>query len=1774
MNGIMDEKGRQTKLLAAIAVLAMVICAFAVVMPSDNVEGAITPVDATGVTQYTEPVTSYADGDPLNYYVAASSEATDATLDLDGVQFSAATTINIYMQSGATISITTASSNLTVNLYTVSGTPTSGTATGTVNLKYYDETETAVANATATAVTIDATDFGFSTETATNITNNATMVAFKPSTNDDTQYYNTAVVGNGMNSFELKTGGSLAIPASSTITGNFTVSNDDTSAETTEFTAANTVQFNTGAIQTGQPDAFTVSTEISITNTGDVFTLATGGWTTGSMDVTLGMITVTGSITGDVVNSVGNAAGTQIYSDLAAANGKVTNYVLYSGSHSGNITINGQFQLKQGASYNGTITVGDEGTAWHVQIEAESVTNDTIVVGAGNNIVRGNATIVGTGTDAYPYDSDVTVTNIEKDDGCTDTITLTGVALRTSTLSTAITVGNNTVIPSGQNVTLSGETSATSPMITVSNEATFFVLGNLRGTAGEYISGDGDVKALDVQNTNYYMVDGKTAGELTTGAITLTYTGAASGTGSAQDIIETLTNAAPGTSYIINGNATDLVLPLTGEIDLNDITIYLSDYGNVTVADGSSTYAVTVQIGTAAVAATVTMDNVTIYGADSSIQVMTQSSLRTTGSYLYVAIGSQSGTTVVLDNGTAEYNNAVSNVSVGAGMTLTLNGDVNNVVDVFGNLIINSDATVNTSMTVYPGASVTVTSEGTMTIYGQAHFMAGSEGTIEGTITVGNNQGGALLDVEEDFTVADRATLTVTSVQSSIANKNRLNAPDSGYKVDADSITGYSYEYMFIVEGTANINGMLAGYIHDQGTVTINGFSDPNTSRNTVIVLYEGVTLDSVSYNGTIEITDEGVADSRITASDVMKVSDNNSITLKNASGVTVTTSVVSVPYTVQRVSHVDYYTVMTVYGDVGAVSGSTDAGITISKADGTVGPTSDPVAAYVSIPTDQAMTFGAYVDFVVDGHLIVDGNVEFYDSTVGSNHDDKQITGEGTIDVNGEIAVSVSNGAGNNMYAFGGIMNAVTYRITVQGPEASQTDYFTSFATALAVTGADNENTVTVLNNVEAEGNLTIPVGLKVALDNNAILTVTEGSELILADGSSLTGENTSKIVVEGTFTAQDYANDLGVTDIEAEVVIATEGDPSKTWTTLANAIAIGETEITANSEIDITEDTEIPSGVTVNTEYDVNITEESTLTVNGELNIDGSDLNIEDGSEVVVGGTVSISTTIQGSPSEPSSISNIAGAHYGLTDGAGITYFVSNLADAAERINGAANLYNATLTIVGSVGAQDVEIESYQNITTKIEFRTTGDDNDVPAILGMGTLTLTGNVSVTVSGSNMFTGTIAAICGDGTTNAEIDMVRAGNFVVESGSQPGVTTTYYLDMSSYTNGTVSATTGQVTISAGTVTIATGDELNIASDAEFTVGSGATLNIENNATLDIDSDDAEVSGTINVADDIGIEGNLLVSGTMNATNTTFNPSGVLTVTGALTLGERTVMTVDDALVVGAPAESLGVGGSISGSYTISQTGASSYILVYTGADISGAQLNWNTALDESSAQHTTYYVNDTEYATVYANGAVNINTIFGTADTMVNIEITGLDTEKVDGVQVSGYYTWYDVNGTEATRAIGNPEAVYIEFAPANVSGVVTIGSGINLYIDGVQVLGYTGGSNGEQTIANNLALGVGTHRVSYEISAGWDGSTVVFTFNGETIENDSTITITADMTSFTLSATGATNSTGTSGGSTSGGDDGMGLTDYLLIVLVVLIVIMAIMVALRLMRS
>ena len=206
--------------------------------------------------------------------------------------------------------------------------------------------------------------------------------------------------------------------------------------------------------------------------------------------------------------------------------------------------------------------------------------------------------------------------------------------------------------------------------------------------------------------------------------------------------------------------------------------------------------------------------------------------------------------------------------------------------------------------------------------------------------------------------------------------------------------------------------------------------------------------------------------------------------------------------------------------------------------------------------------------------------------------------------------------------------------------------------------------------------------------------------------------------------------------------------------------------------------------------------------------------------------------------------------------------------------------------------------------------------------------------------------------------------------------------------------------------------------------------------------------------------------------------------------------------------------------------------------------------------------------------TVYANAVE----IYDVIDAEV-FEISGIqngvnfdqdaDPDAVDtGLYAIG--SWFTSESMAAntvlkdTDKVGKVSAVYAKAEAADVIGTVSEGDGLTLYIDNVPI----------SESSAKYELSVGTHTVAFTVQAGYNGDNAVITFNGQTVQSGGSITITADMDTFTLTVTGAVPAT--SGGSTgtAGGDDGMGLTDYLLIVLVVLIVIMAVIVALRLMRS
>ena len=616
---------------------------------------------------------------------------------------------------------------------------------------------------------------------------------------------------------------------------------------------------------------------------------------------------------------------------------------------------------------------------------------------------------------------------------------------------------------------------------------------------------------------------------------------------------------------------------------------------------------------------------------------------------------------------------------------------------------------------------------------------------------------------------------------------------------------------------------------------------------------------------------------------------------------------------------------------------------------------------------------------------------------------------------------------------------------------------------------------------------------------------------------------------------------------------------EPAKTWTSLANAIAMGETEITLNQDIVIDEDTVIPEGVTVNSQYDVTI-DDATLTVNGALNIDRADLTLaaDTDAELVIGGVTSIRMLLAGNGSY-NGFDGIAGAHYGLTQGAYITYYVSNMDIATQNVNGKANVYNDTVTVVGSVSAGEITFQGAENHNLTITLAQ--GIADEPTFLSVGTMSFEGNVKLVVPASNaLFTGTVSAPVADGAADTVLQMSRVGGITVDAYSVLGVSTEYVVSAYGAYSGAVTVNSGALTVGKTSSTAGT-NTLSVGTEGTMDVASGASMEIPSGMVFDVDkADTVEIAGTITVENSSGITGvDMLVSGTMNV-EANLNTTTTLYVTGALNVASDYTMVVSGKLVVGAAPESLGVGGSLAGDFTITSN-TTSYILAYAGADLTQATIQWNDALNQSNAETTTYVINGVEYATVYATGAVPINGIFGIANNQEEIDLSGLVTPN---------YVWYTTEDvtTAASGNIGNYETVYMTLAASSVKGTVTNGAGIDIFIDGA--LFHNTNTDGSA----NASLTVGTHKISYEIRAGWDGSNVVLTYNGQTIQNGDTITVTADMTSFTLSATGAINSTGISDTGSTGGDDGMGLTDYLLIVLVVLIVVMAIIVAIRLMRS
>ena len=223
---------------------------------------------------------------------------------------------------------------------------------------------------------------------------------------------------------------------------------------------------------------------------------------------------------------------------------------------------------------------------------------------------------------------------------------------------------------------------------------------------------------------------------------------------------------------------------------------------------------------------------------------------------------------------------------------------------------------------------------------------------------------------------------------------------------------------------------------------------------------------------------------------------------------------------------------------------------------------------------------------------------------------------------------------------------------------------------------------------------------------------------------------------------------------------------------------------------------------------------------------------------------------------------------------------------------------------------------------------------------------------------------------------------------------------------------------------------------------------------------------------------------------------------------------------------------------------------------------------------------TTFMVEDAELVTVYTKTQAKIDNIYPTA-LIGNSLFKGWYYEDANGVmQPAGKNTLLTASDSAVSEyktevTIGQYATVYANVDFDSYMLEFHVDAGVDaIYVDGDIV--DSKGLVGQGSIQYPVAwVSAGEHTITVKLSNGYTG-VVEMSFGGQTV-TDGKISITGSDyagTTYVVSITNIDASQNDPVSPSTGGDDGLGLTDYLLIILVILIVVMAIMVALRLMRS
>ena len=663
----------------------------------------------------------------------------------------------------------------------------------------------------------------------------------------------------------------------------------------------------------------------------------------------------------------------------------------------------------------------------------------------------------------------------------------------------------------------------------------------------------------------------------------------------------------------------------------------------------------------------------------------------------------------------------------------------------------------------------------------------------------------------------------------------------------------------------------------------------------------------------------------------------------------------------------------------------------------------------------------------------------------------------------------------------------------------------------------------IIVTGTVYVTESLTVPTGTTVKNENGTIIVGSDDNtdvELTFADGAVL---KSGIVDVKGTLYFENNKNGNKASDIKSDVSVIGEKDARYTnvYTALAKANA-GETVTVTGGEVLLKKNITIKEGVTLDVPNSKKLVVYAgvTITVNGTLK---TAEKIETDTDVAFALAADklnnkAAIIVNGVFMSMAAVDYntdakymIPGAYFSLIDDAGAYNYVTTLENASKT--------TATpVTVYGKVSAGDVVFTGTDSAPRSV---VVADDAD----LTVASITLD-KTTFTVNAAGKFTGDVKA--GDAAVSVKLvkDMAvsvdKDGLFTVERADDVDKTSSFK-------------------VSAGSVYIE-------AASMDVTVSAGATL--VSAAAQSIITGKLTIEGTVTVANEqtITVNGDVIVKGALSVADATDSKiAGTFEAKKNLYIG----VAVSDVYKA-----STGDAASVSGEVSVAKA-------AFVKADATVSEATIDSFKVNGVLKSTTYVVEGKDWITVYDCTADN------------STKVSAVNQAPVKDAKFEG--KWLNTDGKSANDSrIGASKCdkVTAEITYEIYTISITPCAGVeSIAIDGNLIGDYNYGDY------SSVKVKAGSHAVTYSLANGYSGEAKL-----SLVKADKT-TASVNGQSFTVSGDEGTVYLQLTGVEKSGyvdptpvvpeeKDDGMSLTDILLIVLVVLILIMAIIVAMRLMRS